>query len=267
MLDVFNIPTPQTANYQAFYYNGAGLSTTWVKPRGASMVRFLLIGAGGSGGNGSSAAGGGGGGSGSITSWIGAAMFVPDILNVLVGYSRPTSTAIGSGIYYVTGLGNYELLSTNGGSVGTTSAGGAGGSAMAANQFTASGIFTSIAGNAGGGGSSTTSGSGPTTSATTFLSGGGGGAGGAAGTGGNVVPNYGYQNLPATTAGGTVAGANGYFITQPILVGCGGAGGTTSTTVGTGGGRGGIGCGGGGSGEDGGSGGRGGDGAVFIWAW
>jgi len=267
MLDLFNIPTPQTANYQEFYYNGAGLSTTWVKPRGASMVRFLLIGAGGSGGNGSSTAGGGGGGSGSITSWVGPAMFVPDILNVLVGYSRPTSTAIGSGIYYVTGLGNYELLSTNGGSVGATSAGGNGGSAMTPNQFTASGIFTSIAGQGGSAGSSTASGTNVSASAITFLSGGGGGAGSAGGTGGSVTPNYGYTVLSTTAGGGTTAAKDGYFITQPILVGCGGAGGSTSTAVGTGGGRGGIGCGGGGSGEDGNSGGRGGDGAVFIWAW
>ena len=80
MLDTFNFPTPQTANYQEFYGATTSTSTgTWVKPRGASMVRFLLIGAGGGGGNGSSTAGGGGGGSGSIASWIGPAMFVPEI--------------------------------------------------------------------------------------------------------------------------------------------------------------------------------------------
>ena len=139
---------------------------------------------------------------------------------------------------------------------------------MTANQFTASGIFTSIAGQAGTAGSSTGAGANQTASTTTFLSGGAGGAGSAAGTGGSVTPNYGYTTLPATTAGGTVKGADGYFITQPIMVGVGGAGGTTSTAVGTAGGRGGIGCGGGGGGEDAlTGGGRGGDGAVFIWAW
>jgi len=101
MLDLFNIPTPQTANYQEFYTNGAELSTTWVKPRGASMVRIMLIGAGGSGSNGSSSAGGGGGGSGAVTSWIGPAMFVPDILNILVGYGRLAAGGIPSGVYYI----------------------------------------------------------------------------------------------------------------------------------------------------------------------
>jgi hypothetical protein len=83
----------------------------------------------------------------------------------------------------------------------------------------------------------------------------------------NVILDGFGGDATAATAGGTVIGANGYFISQPILVGCGGAGGTTNNTVGSGGGRGGIGCGGGGSGEDGAAGGRGGDGAVFIWAW
>jgi hypothetical protein len=83
-----------------------------------------------------------------------------------------------------------------------------------------------------------------------------------------VTPNYQYTALPSTTAGGAVAGANGYFITQPIMVGAGGAGGTTNETTGTTGGIGGIGCGGGGSGEDQTTtSGRGGDGAVFVWAW
>ena len=138
---------------------------------------------------------------------------------------------------------------------------------MTNNYFGASGIFTSIAGQAGTAGASAGAGTNQTASATIFLSGGAGGAGAAANTGGSVTPNYSYTVLPATTAGGTVVGASGYFITQPILVGCGGAGGTTSTTVGTSGGRGGIGCGGGGAGENATTAGLGGDGAVFIWAW
>ena len=138
---------------------------------------------------------------------------------------------------------------------------------MTNNSFGASGIFTSVVGQAGTNGGSTTGGVNQTASTTTFLSGGAGGSGETAGTGGSVSVHYGYPGLPAATAGGTVKGADGYFITQPILVGCGGAGGSTSSAVGTAGGRGGIGCGGGGSGEDGNVGGRGGDGAVFIWAW
>jgi len=270
MLDVFNFPTPQQSNYQEFYgggdTTGALPTRDWIKPRGASMVRFMLIGAGGGGANSSSTAGAGGGGSGAVTSWIGPAIFIPDILQVAVGVGGKASDGIASAIFYRASNGDNQILTAAGGS--SALAGGAGGTAMTANYFTASGIFTSIAGQAGAAVSSTASGTNVSASSTTFLSGGGGGAGGSAGTGGSVTPNYGYTALPVTTAGGSVAGANGYFITQPILVGCGGAGGTTSTSVGSAGGNGGIGCGGGGAGEDAVSGGgRGGDGAVFIWAW
>lgn len=276
MLDLFNIPTPQTANYQEFYgarpNTGSILPFTWVKPRGASMVRFLLIGAGGGGGNGSSTAGGGGGGSGAVTSWIGPAMFVPDILNVVVGFGgNGNVNGTQSNIQYRSSNGNNTLLEANGGTAGNTGGTGGGkGAAMTANQFTASGIFISTDGQDGANGSSTASGSASPASSTTFLSGGGGGAGSAAGTGGSVTPNYGYTVVPTTTAGGSVSGANGYFITQPIMVGTGGAGGTTSTSVGTTGGMGGIGCGGGGGGEDNTAAAylrKGGSGAVFIWAW
>jgi hypothetical protein len=273
MLDLFNIPTPQTANYQEFYADnsiaGNNPKKIWVKPRGVSIVRILMIGAGGGGGQGASTSGGGGGGSGAVTSWIGPAIFVPDNLNLSIQFGGGSNTSANASVISYKAQSYYTLLSANGGSggTGTTGTAGAGGTVMTANQFTASGIFTSIAGQDGTPGSVSTSGTNQVASATTFLSGGSGGAGSAAGTGGSVTPNYGYTALPATTAGGTIAGANGYFITQPILVGCGGAGGTTSTTVGTAGGRGGIGCGGGGSGEDANSGGRGGDGAVYIWAW
>lgn len=268
MLDLFNTPTPQQSNCQEFY--GGGTTRDWVKPRGASMVRIMLIGAGGGGGNGSSTVGGGGGGSGAITSWIGPAMFVPDVLRITVGTGGTSGVnATASSVIYQAKDGTgYTLLTANGGVSGTTVVtGGTAAAAMTNNAFGASGIFTSTAGQAGTDGSSAGAGVNQTASATTFLSGGAGGAGAAANTGGSVTPNYGYTALPATTAGGTVLGANGYFIQQPILVGSGGAGGTTSTSAGTAGGRGGIGCGGGGAGEDGASGGRGGDGAVFIWAW
>jgi hypothetical protein len=266
MLDLFNIPTPQTANYQEFYGSATanGSQFTWVKPRGASMIRFMLIGAGGAGGNGTSTSGGTGGESGVVTSWIGPAMFVPDNL-IIYCYAGATSGNAGDSSvrYYSSNRGNILLQA-----LGGTSGGSGNATAMTANQFTACGIFTSVAGQAGAAGSSSTSGSNVAASATTFLSGGAGGAGNGSGTGGSVTPNYGYTALPVTTAGGSVAGANGYFITQPILVGCGGAGGTTSTSVGSAGGRGGIGCGGGGAGEDAlTGGGRGGNGAVFIWAW
>ena len=270
MLDLFNTPTLQGANYQEFY--GGGTTRDWVKPRGASMVRIMLIGAGGGGGNGNTVQGGGGGGSGAITSWIGPAMFVPDTLRITVGRGGTSGVdATASSVIYQAKDGTgYTLLTANGGTSGTTAVtGGAGAAAMTNNYFGASGIFTSIVGQAGAAGGSTGQGASRTASNTTFLSGGAGGSGDPTGVGGSVAPNYGYTGLPTTPAGGAVPGANGYFITQPIIVGCGGAGGTVSITVGVGsaGGRGGIGCGGGGSGEDANAGGRGGDGAVFIWAW
>lgn len=269
MLDVFNFPSPQQSNYQEFY--GGGTTRDWVKPRGASMVRFMLIGAGGGGGIGASSIGGGGGGSGAVTSWIGPAIFIPDIIRVSVGAGGISDVDGGAStlVYQAKDGTGYILLTANGGTSGISGAttAGAGGAASANNYFGAAGIFTSTAGQNGGAGSSTGAGGNVTASTTTFLTGGGGGSGGSGATGGGVTPNYGYTILPPTTAGGTVPGANGYFITQPILIGCGGAGGSTSTAIGSNGGRGGIGCGGGGVGEDGTVGGRGGDGAVFIWAW
>lgn len=273
MLDVFNFPTPQSANYQAFYGGGGSGAITnlsWVKPRGVSMVRFLLIGAGGGGGNGSSTNGGGGGGSGAMTSWVGPAMFVPDQLVIVTGLGG--TSGIAGTASYVRYLKNdatgYYLLTANGGTSGnTTVTAGSKGTTMSPNFFTASGIFSAINGQDGAAGNATSDGTPLGAASNTVLSGGAGGSGSLAGTGGAVAINFGYAGVPTTPAGGTVKGGDGYFMTQPFLLGCGGAGGTTSTTVGTGGGRGGIGCGGGGSGEDGNSGGRGGDGAVFVWAW
>jgi hypothetical protein len=268
MLDTFGFPSPQQSNYQEFY--GGGSTRDWLKPRGVSMVRFMLIGAGGAGGNGSVSVGAGGGGSGAVTSWIGPAIFIPDVLRISIGAGSITSASGGNTtiVYQAKDGTGYTLLTANGGGSGAAVVNpGTGGAASTNNYFGASGIFTSIAGQDGTAGSSTASGSNQAASATTFLSGGAGGPGSAAGTGGSVTPNYGYPALPVTTAGGTLKGADGYFITQPILVGCGGAGGSTSTTAGTVGGRGGIGCGGGGAGEDNLAFGQGGDGAVFIWSW
>jgi hypothetical protein len=87
----------------------------------------------------------------------------------------------------------------------------------------------------------------------------------------SVNCNYGYPTITGgvgTTAG---VGKNGFFLTQPIMIGVGGSGGGGSTTgVGGTGGIGGIGCGGGGGGyctSGNSDGGRGGDGAAFIWSW
>lgn len=288
MLDVFNTPVPQNANYQEFY--GGGTVRDWVKPRGASMMRILLIGPGGGGCGGSTGNNGyTGGGSGAVTSWIGPAIFVPDVLRISIGAggaggAGTTSTSSNAGsaggttsvIYQVKDGTGYTLLTANGGSGGpTTNVGGAGATASSETSFSCSGIYTSIAGQNGADRTL-----GITASTTTFLSG-GAGANNNLGTAGlSVATNYGYPTISGGAAGvGSSSnggpGGDGFFITQPIMLGTGGAGGgsgaTSLVTLGGRGGNGGIGCGGGAGGKSdnltGGSGGRGGDGAVFIWTW
>jgi len=265
MLDVFGFPTPQKSNYQEFY--GGGTTRDWVKPRGASMVRFMLIGAGGGGNNATSTTGGGGGGSGAITSWIGPAIFIPDVLRITVGLGTAAGgTGTASTVIYQAKDGTgYTLLTANGGVGGGTTSTGPGGAASSNNYFGAAGIFTSTAGQTSSAGTSSGTPTAVPASSTTFLSAGSGGAGSSA-IGAIVTPNYGYPASVATPAGAN-RGQDGFFMAQPILVGRGGSGGSTTTTAGGGGGNGGIGCGGGGSGEDGAAGGRGGDGAVFVWSW
>lgn len=262
MLDTFNTPTPQSSNCQEFY--GGNSTRDWVKPRGASMVRMLLIGGGAGGRTGSTTAGGTGGGSGAVTEWIGPAIFIPDQLRITIG-AGGASNAAGNDtsiIYQAKDTTGYTLLTASGAASNTA------GTAFTNNFFGASGIFNSIAGQNGA--AVTTA---ITASTTTFLSGGGGGSSVVTTAGGNVATKYGYPTVSGGvgTTGGN--GADGYFINQPILLGVGGAGGGGKNTAGAGGagGRGGIGCGGGGGGRGTTSGtslgGRGGDGAVFIWAW
>ena len=261
MLDVFNFANPQTCNYQEFH--GSNVYYDWVKPKGVSMIRFLLIGAGGAGTAGSSAAGGAGGASGAVTTWIGPAMFVPDELQIFVAAGTASSGSLVNTTAVnwqgPTSSTPYSLL------LATGNRGGAAPADSPNNYFGASGIFNSVAGQAGA-----AAGSSITASTTTFLSGGAGGANIITSAGGNVATKYGYPAVLGGAATGAVGG-DGYFLTQPLLLNTGGAGGGGNGS-GTGGigGKGAIGCGGGGGGRGttaGGSGGRGGDGAVFIWSW
>ena len=267
MLDIFNTPTPQGANYQAFY-GGGSLNQTWIKPRGASMVRMLLIGAGGGGASSSVSTGGGGGGSGVVTEWIGPAIFIPDQLSITVGAGGSSGNAGTSTQIRYQGKSSttYLILTANAGNAGSGTSGGTAVSAASNNYFGASGIFKSTAGQAGA-----NAGSNITASTTTFLSGGAGGGNATTAQGFAVLCNYGY---PTIAGGAALAGGNGrdgFFLTQPIMIGAGGSGGGGSTSAAGGiGGIGGIGCGGGGAGActSGTSlGGKGGDGAVFIWSW
>lgn len=173
---------------------------------------MLLIGAGGN------PASGLGGGSGGVTVWYGAAQNVPNSLKIQVGFTGNTATIVQ---YLGTSGTPITLLQANTPSSSVSVA------AFTANYFSASGFFTSVAGQAGTSGSNTAS-------ATTFLSGGSGT------TGNTTTANYGYK-----TSG------DGYFQLQPIIVGVGG---TAS-------GSGGIGCGAGSNGN------AGGNGFALIASW
>ena len=192
---------------QTFYKDSA-----WSKPPGVSHVYMMLIGGGG-GGDATS-----GGGSGAVTTRYGAAQHVPDSLVVTVSTGNTVNTTVN----YRASSGLIALLTANGAILS------AGGTAMTANQFTASGFFQSVAGQAGSSGFIS-----PST--TTFLSG---------GSQFYVTANYGY--------GVSTNPANGFFQLQPIIVGVGS--GTTSSS------RPGIGCGGGYLGS-------GGPGLVLIASW
>jgi hypothetical protein len=279
MLDIFNTPTPRGANYQEFY--GGGTTRDWVKPRGASMVRMLLIGAGGggSGGGNATASGGNPAASAAITEWIGPAIFIPDVLNIIIGAggaggAGSTTTTINPGasggdttiLYQAKNGTGYTLLTANGGGAGLAGSAETAGAASTNNYFGASGIFSSTAGQ------TPTRNANITASTTSFLTcGSSGGVASATQAGYSITPPYGYPiiNGGAGTTGGN--GSDGYFMNQPILFGIGGTGGgANNTTTGGNGGKGSIGCGGGGGGRGvgrGGNGGNGGDGAVFIWSW
>lgn len=227
------------------------------------MVRILVIGAGAGGRAGTTAAAGAGGGSGSIGTWIGPAMFMPDSIRVTLGQGGASAAGGSSSqlTFQSSGGGSaaYNLFNTSA-AVSQT-----GGVAFTNSAFTVSGIFRSTDGQNGTSGNISSS-------PDTFLTAGAGGGPTTASSGGNITSiNYGYPTVLGGlgTTGGK--GQDGFFITQPFLLGVGGPGGGGSTTAAGGtGGLGGIGCGGGGGGRctSGTSlGGKGGDAAAFFWAW
>jgi hypothetical protein len=258
MLDVFTFQSPQSGDYQEFHYGSGGFAT-WIKPRGASMVRFLIIGAAAGGREGLNTTGGAGGGSGSVTSLIIPAMFIPDSLVIVLGQGGVSSGGGGSTTISYQSKTTYNLLSINGAS-------GTGGPAVSPPPFAAAGIFRSINGQDGA-----ASGSNLTASTQIFLTGGSGGANNLTLAGGEVASlTYGYPNISGGAGNTGGAGQNGYFITQPVIYGAGGGGGGGGGAgIGGAGGKGGIGCGGGGGGRGtpNSLGGKGGDAAVYIWAW
>jgi len=163
---------------------------------------MLLI---GPGGRGSASAGGSSGG---VTVWYGAAQNIPDTLCISIPIpDGSTSTEI----QYLAATGTRVVIlrAAPGGSTPTAAP------AVASNYFSASGFYTSTAGQAGASGSQSAS-------TTTFLSGGGNGT---PESGSQVVANYGYATQ-----------GNGYFQLQPVIVGVGAFGNTSSST------KAGIGC-------------------------
>ena len=164
---------------------GAFEKRSWNKPVGVSHVYILLLG----GGSSSSTTNGGAGGA--ITVWYGAAQNVPDVLQLNIGGN---TNATGGQDTWINVLGSSttEILSANGANTAQ-----AGGAAMTANFFTASGFFQSVAGPNGNGGA--------TPPATTFNTGGN--------SSGVTTGAYGY------TTG--AASGQGIFLLQPMLVAVG----------------------------------------------
>lgn len=224
------------ADVKIFYGSGTTQTNTyaqsWIKPVGASHVYMLLIGGGGAGDGSTSA-----GGSGSTSVWYGAAQHVPNALIVTPAPVGKLGTNGGASlISYRNGASSYTLIQTGGGSL-------LGGLAIAANAFSSTGFYQSVAGQDG----QIPGNPAITGSATTFLGGGGYYA---------VASNYGYGSTDGTFIGPT----NGFFMLQPIIVGLGGCT-SASTTV-----LAGIGCG-GGYGSVGGLGSPGGQGLILIASW
>jgi hypothetical protein len=226
-------PTPQSANIQIFQAPRTTNTTpinhqtnaSWTKPQGASFVYFCLIGSGGGGGGYDAVDAGGGGGSGAVTNFMCPAFLIPDQLRIQIGVGGNSgNNSVNTFVtYQQKATTAYTLLTAGSGGGGAT--GGVGGAIMSANGFTAMGFFQTIVGQNGVSGAQSAS-------STTFLSGGGISAG---------TSNYGYTSPLNNT---------GYFQTQPIIVGTGGAGS----------GDGGIGCGGGVNSS-------GGNGMVVIITW
>jgi hypothetical protein len=291
MIDFSNLPQK---NFSQVIYS----STSWIKPRGITMVYILTIGGGAGGGGGftaptgSNKSGGGGGGSGATSRVFLPAILCPDMLQITIGAGglggaagsagSDGGTTIVEAFRRIGTSATYVLIANGGGGggagVGTASSRGAAGSSGAlattsSANFSNEGITTFSMGNAGvQSGLSNGSVGLPIGLQAQSLPLSGGGGGGGAGTSSNNGGNLsGFGDIP-NILGGSVTindGGDGFFRLKPFYS-TGGAGGYGNNTGA--GGRGGnaaIGCGGGGggAGTTGGRGGNGGDGLVIITCW
>jgi hypothetical protein len=301
MLDLFHLDLPPNADVQQFCTGGQ--YQTWKKPRGVTMGRFILLGAGSGGGGGfsrvagSAGGGGGGGGSGGQLTLLLPVLFLPDVLYVMTGVGGAGGAAGGgnglSGGQTIISLtpfnsGTNNVGTVNGGgsasSGGTAAAGGtagAGGSSagIASWIFGGYGFAQAIAGQAGSAGGAQTGAAGanltvPATGLRLTGGTGGGGTTSANFVGGSLNAAAGtalQDQRPIPGAAGSPDGSSGY-VTRGVLGftswgGCGGE--SLNTGPGGNGGAGsyGSGGGGGGAGTTGGAGGCGGDGLVVITCW
>lgn len=241
----FNYPTPTNANVQIFYNNAYAVDSVWTKPQGASFVWITLIAPGGGGAYYDGVNYATGGGSGAVTNCLVPAFLIPDELFITPGTGGTGGVAPGiaggtgsqASVYYQNAKSGsaigYTLLTAFGGQGGQLGTSANGGAASTSNNFSCMGFFQSVAGQGSSGGVAST---------TTFLSG-----------GANTTPNaanYGYSTS-----------LNGFFETQPIIVGVGGANNGTKC------GKGGIGCGGAAGYTGSYIGGQGGDGLCVIITW
>ena len=167
-----------------------------------------------------------------LTIW--PAIFIPDVLRVSIGLGGVGGLGTGNnaGTHGTTTYIRYQaknnngyilLAATQGNGGGSAGTGGAGGTSDSNNYFGAAGIYKSVSGQTGANANGSI-----TASTTTFLSGGAGGSSTGGGAGGNVAANYGYPTISGGTGTTGGVGRDGFFITQPILLGVGGAGGGTS---------------------------------------
>ena len=305
MIDYYNLADNQ---YHTQIYFGTNLQTGlpspsiyfWVKPRGITMVHITAIGGGGGGGAGVASAtstagsGGSGGGSGAITRLTIPAIFLPDSLEITVGFGGNGATA-GNGV----SGGNTVIDSARGSDVGATriilaggGVSGAGGSAaggalggagggigvLTNGVYQALGTWVSVAGQIG---ASNTASGGAGQSVTIVdtglpITGGASGGGKTAANGNNVggdVIGFGsaIPTIPGGSVIGTIGGTSGVFSQTPFYSLGGAGGGANAAGTGGRGGNGAIGCGGGGGGAgltgSPGPGGNGGPGIVIITCW
>lgn len=273
----------QNSNVQGFF-NG-GTWQTWIKPRGAKLVNFFLVGSGAGGGGGllgtsGSITGGGAGGNGSTTKATFQASILPDILYIYAGIGGAggiggaSSTAGSSGqssfvclIPDTSSVSNVVLRSGTtpaiGGSAGATSANNTAAAetvATAANSifWNLGTVITQVG--TGGAGSRLTSGNNVVANVfTPGCSGGGSDVGG-------YISNAQYPFFVTSNSPINTNGKDGVYITKPVPFFYGGTGGGGGTTGGKGG-NGSYGCSGGGGGAgttSAGNGGRGGNGFIII---